>query len=390
MSKLTTSNLGNDALSSELIRSAQAALNSDASLEVRDRPYELGIEPRVLECDNIDGFVETAATRHALLARRLPTGPVQRTVQYPRVGASSPTTEKNRPSRLASLRKALLRPLRPLRSAWRATALQGIEAYVFSGAGAVRDQPACVEHLIEMRAAQLLGIPTAAVCQSINVLNPGLQKALGNVYSGCKRIVVRGEESRRRLGQLGLDLSRVSIAADTVWLCTQTVSTAQRRLAFLNPTSPTIASGVSSWVALAKTLRANGHHVVLGTSDALADRVALETVRDAIGSIEIRQFSSYQGFLREMGNVSIVVAGRMHACVMALRTNVPVVCPVFGDGDIRMTEVFADGPAVAVHATRGWEERISLAPQAGQEDYCGRKALSASQNADAIASLVAR
>jgi hypothetical protein len=128
---------------------------------------------------------------------------------------------------------------------------------------------------------------------------------------------------------------------------------------------------------------------VLGTSDAIADHDAIQKVRAAIaGHVEVRVYSSYQAFLVEMQGAQVVISGRMHACVMAMCAGVPVVCPVYGDGDIRMTEVFNGGPATPIYAGNSWLDRISLEPQVGQRGYCREKAASAQVNADVIRRLV--
>ena len=61
VTKLATSNLGNDALSTELIRAIQRVLPSDTSLEVCDRPYELSVDASLLQLPHLSEVVESAA-----------------------------------------------------------------------------------------------------------------------------------------------------------------------------------------------------------------------------------------------------------------------------------------------------------------------------------------
>jgi polysaccharide pyruvyl transferase WcaK-like protein len=226
ITKLKTTNIGNEALSHEIIRLFKDTA-TDAMINVNGRPFGLDgyLPSRLLKvADPIQEFEKWAdkivsqIKKEPEIAFKADNGKVQ--------------LLKSSGSHKVDKWKSKLRPIKRFYNSLlvysneykqRAMMLKQADWLIYSGAGEVtdgyhgnfNDAHVLLRQLIEIRVAQKLGIQTAAVNQSIFVNQPLAQQILAHVYRNMKKIVIRGVSSRDVLIKIGVPATLIEMAPDS-------------------------------------------------------------------------------------------------------------------------------------------------------------------------------
>lgn len=390
VTKLQTSNLGNLALSTELLRHVRAHAGEVVAF---DRPMQLaafGLNWLERQRDPVRS-VDIVAQ----VLRHLPRGAsqIRPPGESPRFVGVAEATSRPRPA----VMKAVGRALRPLLPAFqrRWATLRSSRIVYYAGAGAITDHDALVQLLIEMRALQLSRVTVVPVCQSVIVTRPALRRVLGEVYGMMPDIFVRGPSSAESLIAMGVRPDRVHLAADFVWWsgAFEPRMELERSGVGLSLTSPVMRDlGAAGLRPFLEKLRSVDSKLVGISSDQGQDSEIIDTLarhesverQDVIGDAH--------AYTRALSGFRIVVTARFHTAVMALLAGVPTVA-LSGTIDQRASETFARlGYPVPVVRTNepGVMDRLNHALSvAASLQYRDTRAVIERARAEAISQLAA-
>ena len=338
VTKLQTSNLGNLALSTELLRNARARAGD--GVVAFDRPMQLaafGLDWLERQRDPVRS-VEIAAQ----VLRRLPGGAsqIRPPGESPRFVGVAEATSRPRPALVKAIGRAV-RPLLPAsRRRW--ATLRSSRIVYYAGAGAITDHDALVQLLIEMRALQLSGVTVVPVCQSVIVTRPALRRVLGEVYGMMPDIFVRGPSSAESLVSMGVRPGRVHLAADFVWWSEafEPRMESERSGVGLSLTSPVVRDLGGGLRPVLEVLRSVDSKLVGISSDQGQDSAIIESLARQESVERQDVIGDARAYTRALSGFRVVVTARFHTAVMALLAGVPTVA-LSGTIDQRASETFA-------------------------------------------------
>ena len=227
VTKLKTTNIGNEALSHEIIKLFHDKVN-DCSINVNGRPFGLyGYQAEtLLKNDNPLKLFEKWTDD--IINKINKENEVTFKAKKGEVVLYANETEFK-----IDKWKALLKPLKSWYNSMfvytnayveRAKILKASDWHVYSGAGEVNDGNGnnninsgnvFLRQLIEIRVAQKLGIKTAAVNQSVNLNTALFQSICAHVYSKMEKIIIRGETTRKNLINYGVPEAIIEVAPDS-------------------------------------------------------------------------------------------------------------------------------------------------------------------------------
>lgn len=340
ITRLSTQNAGNEALSKELIHFLLT--------NVRGQPVRaLDRYPRLFEHFTLDSLGDDAVFGFEQLVDRLISRFGQEDAPEPPVAVESMVKLDVRGHELSGPLRSLKRKI-----AWRrrlsalgliertepATAVQACmnaNLVIWNPAGEIRPTPTSVDHVVRLllllRIAQRQGRRTAVVNHSLEVSDPNLRRLVAHVYSQADYVGLRDAKSIATACELGVPEDRLAEAPDLVFL-------AARRA------GPPGEKGVPSG---AIALAINGLEAMVGTDewDRLVDGLAsfgrpLLFVSNAMnhdvafarslaarvpGAQVIDHQPGYQDLRAYYRACSVLISSRLHASVLALAEGVPVV-----------------------------------------------------------------
>jgi polysaccharide pyruvyl transferase WcaK-like protein len=365
ITKLKTTNLGNQALSEELMALSRKLLSEKYALTFVGRP--MGLEGYTIErlagkSDPLITFEKWAA-RIAQKASALDT--VTWNNEHDRVKMVSPNASAIRVERWKRKIKPVKRFLqgfliysRPYQH--RLSRLKTINVLVYSGAGEVGDNNVFLRQLLEIRVAQLLGIKTAAVNQSLVFKTPLFKKLVGLVYGNMVRVVVRGTISRDNLTASGVAGAVIHLAPDTAFRNEAAPATGQLKTGTIgfNLTN-VIRFDVNKIKRIVEFIQSKGRKIIFITNEPFGDSSIATLFKNEFNIESLNVQSGYQEYSHNLSAFQYVVSARLHTNVLALTAGVPVI-PV--EGNVFKTKellTLSGYPVEVVDSTKsGWEDQL--------------------------------
>ncbi|MEO5967793.1 MAG: polysaccharide pyruvyl transferase family protein, partial [Ferruginibacter sp.] len=220
ITKLKTTNIGNQALSHEIINIFKEKVGAE-NLIVGGRPLNLFnfSMKEIMSSKNPEGLLDMWADQVIKKYKS-----EKHSYKYkPEINWVSLDTLDSAVMRFEPIKK-LLRPLKAKLKKYslynknyehRLNQINSSDILVYSGAGEVGVYNVFLRQMLEIRIAQKLGKKTAAVNQSVVIEDDTFKKLLLHVYGKMDKIVVRGESSKAALIKTGIDPNIFEIAPDT-------------------------------------------------------------------------------------------------------------------------------------------------------------------------------
>ncbi len=334
VTKLKTTNLGNQALSIELIKLFEESVGKE-NLYVAGRPIGLfGYSINKLKSSS-DPAKLFESWADAVMKKYLPQKAASRVFES-RINNFSLSSRKS-----LSYEK-LKRFLRPFKRSIdkfflfnneyvrRLNAINSADYFIYSGAGEVSDNHVFLRQMLEIRVAQKLGKKTGAVNQSVVVRNDAFKKVVNLVYGNMTHAVVRGNTSRNVIIDSGVSKDKVSIAPDTAiktnppgWESVKKNGKVAINIhEYIDFTWPDIE-------AILDKLKQYNREIVYVTNEPLGDNPTVKKFRTDFKIPILENCIDYLDFTKKLAEFDYLIAVRLHSNVMALAVNVPVI-PIEG------------------------------------------------------------
>lgn len=385
ITRLTTQNAGNEALSVRLIEFLRGAPGGGEVRALDRYPrYFDGLSLKGLSGPDPVAAFDQLAVRLAARARASPGGTLADLASAD--GVRLDLTAKELPSpirdlkrrlgvrrRLASLgiigREELETSLRTL--AW-------ADLTIWNPAGEYHptgdpNQP--FRLLLMVRIAQLLGRRTAIVNHSLEIESDLLKRIVAHVYRQADAIVVRDRPSLEIALGMGMDPGRVAEAPDLVFLTPQAPYAAQVR----HPGAIGLAvnglqamAGFDEWSSLLDRLEHTGRPLVFVSNAMNHDLDFALRLAEGRDITVIRRQPSHAELADIYQGMGVLISSRLHASILALSAGTPVVAiepQVF-----KLTAIFEQMAypirGENVHA-EGWGLRVARKAEAALADRSG-------------------
>jgi polysaccharide pyruvyl transferase WcaK-like protein len=376
ITKLVTTNVGNQALSNELIQLLRTAYGRNL-VAVIGRPT--GLDGYSLDrlkaaggrpLDVFNGWADSVLDEYN--RRKHGYQLSDRTGEIPQV-------KLIQPGRALSFSETAKRPLRRLRGSLRRCGVYGsaysarlhtlahCDQIVYNGAGELRDSNIALRQLLELRVAQKLGCRVVPINHGIVIQDPILKAILFEVYRHCPAIQVRGTHSQELLTEGGVAGSRIQIGYDAAFLSSlanrRTVETVAKRESIVPGTVGIALSGyhtrdVAGWDAIMDALRARNKTVLFVSNDMYQDSAVGAAFQHRYGIRVMSRQYGYEEYIGLLSRLELVISGRLHTSIFAMVGNTPTVPLENCDG--KMEEVFrlVDPSIEVVNVRReNWAER---------------------------------
>lgn len=376
ITKLVTTNVGNQALSNELIRLLHANYGQNL-VAVMGRPtglegYSLerlkGSRGRPVNVFNAwaDGVVnDYRQTKHDF-------HPLHRPDERSQVRLIQPSST-------LTFVEAVKRPLRSLRGSFRRFGVCGsaylsrlrtlahCDRIIYNGAGEIRDSDVALRQLLEVRIAQKVGCDVVPINQGLVIRDSVLLEILIEAYTHCSTIVVRGRHSQELLTDGGVSEAKVHIAPDAAYLARpagqSAVQTVIQREAV---TAGTVGIALtdyhirdlSGWDKIVQALLARGKKVIFVSNDLYQDGVVGKAFQNRYGiNVMSRQYD-YEEYIGLLSMLELVISGRLHTNIFAMVGHVPIIPLENCDGKIGEVFRFIDPSIEMVDVSReNWAEK---------------------------------
>ena len=352
VTKLKTTNLGNEGLSNELIKAFFSNVD-DAIINVNGRPMGLTkFDPSVLlkSKDPLSQFEKWTDQIVNKIKKQKP-------INFAQKKSKVELTVINNSKKKWFFIKEILKSILDLfnisitynkRYADRAGLLKSADWVIYNGAGEVNDghhgnfEKAGVffRQMIELRVSQKLGLKTAAINQSISLRNPLSQKIISKVYGKMEKIVVRGESSRQELIKMGINEKIIDIAPDfTVNIdfnqIASTTTKLKNKIGF-NITKD-VDFDLETLSRIFTHLKNKGKEIVFCTNEPSGDTSIIKLLDKEFGIPVIRSDYGYKYYIEELSKFEFVISMRVHTNMFTLVSNTPII-PLEAE-DFRLAEI---------------------------------------------------
>jgi len=226
-------------------------------------------------------------------------------------------------------------------------------------------------YLIELRCAQVLGIPTAMVNLSFEVMDKTLRLLSAHVLDQCSVLQFRDTESLEEYRSAGGRQSPVVLPDGA--LMTRPPAAAEESdhggIALAINALQVRAAGLQlPWAEFIDQLVAQDLKPVLTSNEWTTDEPFWGQFT-ADGRIKaVGREADYQEYMQLLRNFDVVISSRLHTCVLSIVAGVPVV-PV-ETGTFKLTGFFRQAglPLPIRLGSRGWQQAIVESVRAIQAD----------------------
>jgi polysaccharide pyruvyl transferase WcaK-like protein len=361
ISKNKTTNLGNVALTSELIKLYEARRRKDESFIFAGRPDGLNLvnyEKFMASRDHMKLF-QTWVDKVLSARRGEPVwneGSSKQDVTY--VTHVTRLNKSPRVSRLKLFAKRLLMRDVSAQYVQRLSIASAADLVLYSGAGEVGDDVVLLRQLVELAVLQSTGVKTCAINQSINIRNEKMMQVCGSVYSKMECVVVRGTRSKAKLEEMGVRSERIFVCPDTAILTKPAKPQTPKNCVGINFTPFTRFSVdvMRDAIALLKGLN---YEVLFVTNDRHADQKIIEFFKNEFGIEATGGAGDHKSFSDLLSGFKFIISSRLHTNVIALSAGVPVV-PIEGHfyKTMEMFDLFQYPLPVIDKNIEGWELKI--------------------------------
>lgn len=373
ITKLKTSNIGNEALSHEIISLFHEKLEN-CSINVNGRPSSLdGYQASILaKSDNPLQLFEKWSDEIVNKLKK------EKEVEFkPNKGkvillsdASDFKTDQW---------KAWLRPIKRWFNSKliysksyeeRAKMLKASDWIIYSGAGEVNDGNGStnindgnvfLRQLIEIRVAQKLGIKSAAINQSVNLKTTLFQSICAHVYGKMEKIIIRGNTTRENLINYGIPSSIIEVAPDSA------INTKIDDSVKLKKNKNKVGFNISDKVKITDEeisriithLQSLGKEVVYCTNEPYGDMEIINKLEKKFNISNLGGNRSYKEYAAALAECDFVISARVHTNMLTLVSHTPII-PIEGS-DFRLAELL-EGFKYPIPISRsrdeGWVDQL--------------------------------
>lgn len=343
--KLKTTNIGNQALSDELIKLAQEFTN-ECDFKIVGRPF--GLDKYTFEYfdkeDSIAAFEKTAQII-ANSAKKIEKGDFQKS-DLTKVRTNLLDVEGN----IVKTEK-LRRIARKFRKFYfsfflysktykeRLKIYNNADYYLYSGAGEISNGDFFLRQLLDLRVAQILGVKVCAINQSVEIDSGIENKILNYVYSKMHKIVVRGNLSKELLLQIGINPSLIEICPDT---------------AFRNKVDFKIKKNFSKKIAINLTpkkydkikyegliqkLIDNNYQITFVSNEPMGEKQLASDLKEKFNITTVIESLDYPSYSKLISEFDFLISTRLHSNELAITAGVPII-PIEGNV-FKTKEVFS-------------------------------------------------
>lgn len=334
ITKLKTSNLGNEVLTTEIIRLFKENNKNDV-IRVNGRP--MGIEgyfvnriiKSKLPSQQLDKWAEKIASRINKIT------PIEFAANNPKIILVKEQSPKMKWEPI----KAKLRPLKRLLGITkvffpayqpRAAYLKSADWLVYSGAGEVGDNSVFLRQLLEIRVAQKLGVKTAAVNQSVVIKTPLFQQLTAHVYGKMEKIIIRGTQTQRNLIKYGVPEKIIELAPDSAINATYNGNVVRDKNKIGFNLTPRLNVNNAQIETIIKHLEGLGKEVFFITNEPFGDLSMMNILQERFGIKPISKLDGYKDYMEKLASLGWVISARLHTNVLSLATGIPII-PVEGN-----------------------------------------------------------
>lgn len=214
--------------------------------------------------------------------------------------------------------------------------------YVMNAAGEflprLTDTP--IQYLLDMRAAQLLGIPTAFVNTSFEIEHPLVRRIAAHVLDKADILLFRDHASAANYRAGGGTVDAV-VLPDAAMLHgsmrAPQAATGRIALSFNGPAT-TKANLAGHWLDLARAIRIAGLEPVFISNEWFNDAMVWRAWQASDGFAAEGENLDIEDYVAFLGGFDAVVSGRLHTCVLAIEAGTPII-PV-ETGTFKLTGLF--------------------------------------------------
>ncbi|QXQ05402.1 polysaccharide pyruvyl transferase family protein [Sphingosinicellaceae bacterium] len=186
-----------------------------------------------------------------------------------------------------------------------------------------------IGYLLDIRCAQLLGIPTAVVNLSFEVTDPTVRRLSAHVFDHCDLVELRDKESQHEYAAAGG--SGVPVVLPDAALLTKPPSNPGFRA-----TKGSVALAINGmqlhdarlepeWEAFLERLLDRGVTPTLTSNEWSTDAPLWAPVLARQKITAVGQNKDYRAYMEMLGGFEIVVSSRLHSCVLAMLAGAVVV-----------------------------------------------------------------
>lgn len=364
VTKLHTTNIGNQALSHEMMNLVAEAVGAE-NMIVDGRPVGLynydvkailkSKEPQILLDKWADEVLRKYQSRNQNeVAFR---GDVRKVKMVTAEGGNlkfEPIKQMLRPLKSQLNKYLLYNEVYRLRM----DKIRSADILVYSGAGEVGDNNIFLRQLLEIRIAQKLGKTTSVVNQSIVVKTAAFKKLLHHVYGNCFKIVVRGEVSEKLLHEVGVSNERIIVAPDTAINSRPAISTMKKKIVGINFT-PLILFDIDRIAPIIAKLKSYGNEIVFITNEPFGDRNIGDQLKDRYNIEAIETNCDYLQYASNLSSMKYLISTRLHTIILGLSASTPAI-PI--EGNVFKTKELLSQlnyPISVINGYhQGWEETV--------------------------------
>ena len=342
MTRLRTLNIGNEALSNELLKVIQANFPDSALVPLERAPrflaqYRFSDLPKNLEraLGKFESWAENLAQRGISQPYTEPSHGNAKNISLVLAKAVSPLEisikEKLQLRRFASKAGIYDREFNS-----RLALHSRAKLAILNPAGELNpksiDPP--LRMLLELRAAQLMGAKAGVVNFSVELPDSFTNDLFGSIFALFDFISVRDHQSREVLLRSGVPAEKLKTTGDLAFLAEPDFDEGKaiaKRLGISAKTIALVANGkfgssrIQEWAELAHRLHDQGHDLVVLSNELSSDiPFAEKLARFAPVRVIPEQFS-YRQYAGLLAQLRLVISSRLHTSVLALVAGTPAV-----------------------------------------------------------------
>jgi polysaccharide pyruvyl transferase WcaK-like protein len=334
--KLKTTNIGNQALSDELIKLASDYTNK-CDFIVEGRPF--GLDKYTFDYfDKNDPIAEFEKIAQKIAGEAM---------KFPKQNAFKSDLNKVRTNLLdveGSVVKteSLRRVARKFRKFYysfflfssaykkRLQLYNSVDYYLYSGAGEISNGDFFLRQLLDLRIAQIMGVKVCAINQSVEIDANIESKLLNYVYSKMYKIVVRGNLSLELLIKGGIDKNNIVVCPDTAF---------RNKFNFITKEkfSKNIAINLTpkkydkeKYEGLISKLIQSNYKITFVSNEPMGEKSLATELKEKFKietAIQTLDYPSYSKFINQF---DFLISTRLHSNELAITAGVPVI-PIEGN-----------------------------------------------------------
>jgi len=190
--------------------------------------------------------------------------------------------------------------------------------------------------MMELMTAKRMGSRVGVVNFSYEITQPELAPVFGYLFNQCDFVCIRDSLSKQILLDSGVSNAKITLVPDLVFMaepCKRFDSTQAMAALKLDPHSSVAVvingkTGLSSpedWVSLIELIHKTGKKAVLMSNELSSDLNFLKQVAAASGALLVDRQYSYKEYSALLSKFSLVVSNRLHTCILAMVAGTPVV-----------------------------------------------------------------